>query len=746
MIRWFARQKSVVDESMEETATLPPDSAPGLLARLAVASPAAGVAVLLLGISPRLPSAITAAGLVAVMAVLAIRFVLRMYAIDRIVCVFVAFVASVWILWHAVTHDGSRPWAIAGTALAVLALIALQPVARIASIHVPVISNLPGISPAPDPWTRNRQFDLLALSAIAVGTMITAAGLPTWLWALLSVVVVARPGIALAWALRRLLAVRAIERDIDDSVADYAPEFYVYTARPDDASYQIHMWLPYLERTGRRFVVIARTNVAARAIIANTSAPVITRRSLGDLDRLIVPSLRAVFYVNASSGNGAMVRYQQLTHVYLGHGDSDKPPSYNPTHAMYDKVFCAGPAAIDRYGVHGVEIPRSKFEIVGRPQVETVRPASGPGGPTTVLYAPTWRGHVSETLLYSLPQGDAIVRSLLERGLTVIFRPHPFSHDFPEDAAVVRRIDALLAADAAASGRAHLFGAAAETERSIVDCINTSDAMISDVSSVVSDYLFSGKPFALVAVPAPPAEFVRDFPVAAGSYVVDAQLTNLDDVLDLMLGTDPRDTERRAIRNYYLGDFPAVGYAQNFVDACIRVLDGPLGEAGGVDDSVDDSRGRASGFVTRARTQVSRYGRELVLAGAGATSAVLALVGSLLPAAVFGVAAVLTLLLVSRQALRDRERLNRMVGTLVLPRLMIIVAAIAFLISGPATSTQTVVSVLALAVLATSTVTGLALRPTWTGPGLGVRALPGLAEPPYPRLPPGWRTWPTPLR
>ena len=232
--------------------------------------------------------------------------------------------------------------------------------------------------------------------------------------------------------------------------------------------------------------------------------------------------MRAVFYVNASSGNGAMVRYQQLTHVYLGHGDSDKPPSYNPTHAMYDKVFCAGPAAIDRYGVHGVDIPRSKFEIVGRPQVETVRPASGSGGPTTVLYAPTWRGHVSETLLYSLPQGDTIVRSLLERGLTVIFRPHPFSHDFPEDAAVVRRIDALLAADAAASGRAHLFGAAAETERSIMDCINTSDAMISDVSSVVSDYLFSGKPFALVAVPAPPDEFVRDFPVAAGSYVVDA--------------------------------------------------------------------------------------------------------------------------------------------------------------------------------------------------------------------------------
>ena len=542
MIGWLAaRKKTVVEETAEETATLPPDSAPGLLARLVVAAPGVGVAVLLLGTSPFLPSAITVLGLLAVLAILATRFVVAMYAIDRIACIYVAFVATLWILWHAISHGADRQWAIAGTVLAMLALIALQPVGRIATIHVPVINNLPGLTPAPDPWTRNRLFDLLALLAIAVGAVTTAAGLPSWLWALLALVVAARPGIALAWALRRLLAVRAIEKAIDAAVADYAPEFYVYTARPDDASYQIHMWLPYLERTGRRFVIIARTNVAARAIIANTSAPVITRRSLSDLDRLIVPSLRAVFYVNASSGNGAMVRYQQLTHVYLGHGDSDKPPSYNPTHAMYDKVFCAGPAAIDRYGVHGVDIPASKFEIVGRPQVETVRPAEGSGPPTTVLYAPTWRGHVSETLLYSLPQGEKIVRSLLARGLTVIFRPHPFSHEFPEDAAVVRRIDALLAADAEASGRAHLFGAEAETTRSIVDCINTSDAMISDVSSVVSDYLFSGKPFALVAVPAPPEEFVRDFPVAAGSYVVDGQLTNLDDVLALMLGADPQD-------------------------------------------------------------------------------------------------------------------------------------------------------------------------------------------------------------
>ena len=180
--------------------------------------------------------------------------------------------------------------------------------------------------------------------------------------------------------------------------------------------------------------------------------------------------------------------------------------------------------------------------------------------------------------------------------------------------------------------------------------------MISDVSSVVSDYLFSGKPFALVAVPSPPEQFVRDFPVAEGSYVVDAQLTNLGEALDLMLGDDPQQSRRAAIRNYYLGDFAADGYAQNFVDGCLRVLDTPLGEAGGVDDSMDDSRGRSSGLLGRARAQISRYGREVVLSGLGTASAIVALVGGRLPAVLLGVAAVAALLVVSRGAVRDRSR------------------------------------------------------------------------------------------
>ena len=169
------------------------------------------------------------------------------------------------------------------------------------------------------------------------------------------------------------MAARRRRALVPQAVADYAPEFIVYTSRPDDASYQILMWLPYLQRAGLRFLVVTRNAVPAAALAGQTDVPVVEARGTADLEGLVVPSLKAVFYVNASSGNGALVRFQHLTHIYLGHGDSDKPPSYNPTHAMYDAVFAAGPGRHPplrraRRPDPGGEVPRR-------------RPAAGRGRP-----------------------------------------------------------------------------------------------------------------------------------------------------------------------------------------------------------------------------------------------------------------------------------------------------------------------------------------------------------------------------
>ena len=484
----------------------------------------------------------------------------------------------------------SRPLGAALGAAILVGSIVVEPfVARATRFRVPIAVRLPNLP------TRRSLRDLgpLAVAASAVATiaglLLAALGASSWWWAVISLLAVAPVAVLAVDGRSKIVLARRLRRLVPRAVAAYAPDFVVYTSRPDDASYQMMMWLPYLQRAGLRFIIIARNAVPAAALAELTDVPVVEARGIADLDALVVPSLKAAFYVNASSGNGALVRFQHLTHIYLGHGDSDKPPSYNPTHAMYDQIFAAGPAATRRYAAHGVRIPSEKFTIVGRPQVENVKQSTtriADVPEPTVLYAPTWRGHVEETMLYSLPLGERIVSALLARGATVIFRPHPFSYDFPDDAATIARINSLLEADRRKTGRPHLWGAAAEKDRSILDCINDSDAMVSDVSSVVSDYLFSGKPFAMIAVPAEPEAFVVEYPVARASYVIRADLADLDAQLEKMLGDDPLAGQRADIRADYLGDFPADNYAAAFVDAVHNVSRKPMEDM--EDDQAED--------------------------------------------------------------------------------------------------------------------------------------------------------------
>lgn len=473
-------------------------------------------------------------------------------------------------------------------AAALIAVVATEPLLRRASNHrVRFVAHLPGVPgdpPAPDFATPTVAVNL---AATLFGLLLAALGASPWWWTLLTVLALV-PSVLLALdGRRKIVATRRLRDLVPEALTAYAPEFIVYTSRPDDASYQVTMWLPYLRRAGRRFVIITRDRVPAEALAELTDVPVIESHRISDLDAMVVPSLRGAFYVNASSGNGAFVRYHQLTHVYLGHGDSDKPPSYNPTHAMYDQVFAAGPAATRRYAAHGVRIPAEKFRVVGRPQAEDVQRTDRAIGDATqpvVLYAPTWKGHVEETMLYSLPSGERIVEALLAQGGTVIFRPHPFSYEESADAATIARIQQMLAADARTSGRGHRWGAAAETDLGVLDCMNISDAMVTDVSSVVSDYLFSGKPFAMIAVPSEPDAFREEYPVSRGSYVVRGDLSDLEQTLDQMLGSDPMADQRASIRSDYLGDFPAESYADAFVDAVRDVATRRASGSGSGDD------------------------------------------------------------------------------------------------------------------------------------------------------------------
>lgn len=398
----------------------------------------------------------------------------------------------------------------------------------------------------------------VALSVHAIGLDLHW---PAWVRIMPLVVTV----LTFAWCARRLWSEVQLRRNttanrqVTAALTAYAPQFLIYFSGPIQGDYQVRMWLPYLEKLDVPFAVLVRDPRMLARGRALTDRPVIACQRLGGLDDVMVPSVRAVFYVNTDRDCVDGVRYLDRTHVHLNHGDSDKPSSYHPMIGMFDRIFLAGQAAVDRFERHGVVVPDEKFRLVGRPQVAGTTEVNTDPLPDvpTVFYAPTWRGGVKDMSFSSLSSGVAIVQALIDRGVRVIFRPHPLSIRDRESSVAVARIDALLTATS--TERTPHLTSSMTADATIKDLFNTSDALVTDVSSVASDYLRSGKPLAVADLGATgPGQRPDpvDYPVLNAAYLLD--VTGLDGeagaVLDLMLREDPLRERRTQLRHYYLGD------------------------------------------------------------------------------------------------------------------------------------------------------------------------------------------------
>ncbi|KKK05392.1 CDP-glycerol glycerophosphotransferase family protein [Micromonospora sp. HK10] len=482
-----------------------------------------------------------------------------------------ALVAAGVLVGYARRLDGGFDPALALTALVLLGLVLLVGPLRDAGALEIRAANLPVRS-----WTplvAARLGDAL-LGLLAVLALAAALVLPAWLALVATLLVAVGCGAVGLDLARRRFRPPAGGGPVGRALRRHQPEFLLHFSAPPGSEYQVTMWLPYLERIGRPFLVVVREPEFLRTVAAATRAPVVYCPTHQSLDEALVPSLRVAFYVNHGAKNSHCIRFHQLTHVQLHHGDSDKAPSANPVSAIFDRIFVAGQAAIDRYARAGVEIPAEKFVVVGRPQVEAIEVRRGPvPADPTVLYTPTWRGHHADANYCSLPVAETVLRRLLDRDATVILRAHPYTNQDPASARQLARLTELLAADRAKTGRAHRWGAAASRELSLTECVNRADALVSDVSGVISDWLYSGKPYAVTDMGADGDRFVERFPLAGSGYLLRRDMSNVDEVLTDLLETDPKAAARWATRSRYLGDFPAESYAEAFLEAARRELD-----------------------------------------------------------------------------------------------------------------------------------------------------------------------------
>ncbi len=183
-----------------------------------------------------------------------------------------------------------------------------------------------------------------------------------------------------------------------------------------------------------------------------------------------------------------------------------------------------------------------------------------------MLYAPTWR-HADDSLnVSSLAVADRLVQALLDRGCTVVFRRHFAGQNHVEAEAMIVRVNELLEADAATTGRPHRWGKPAMDEP-LIEAFNSVDVMVSDVSGIVVDFMASNKPLVMYAAQFDDPDAFRDaHPTSAAAYVIDRDLVHLDEALDAALGDDPLAAVRAERADHYLGGPDRAEPARRFMD------------------------------------------------------------------------------------------------------------------------------------------------------------------------------------
>lgn len=466
-------------------------------------------------------------------------------------------------VWYWLQRPGQLVAAVTAVVV-LLAVVVLNRSAHESGTPSLLVAHLPGAPAGPPPVTRWHPGRLAAglLALLALAFVSATLDVPGRYLDLLVLVLAVVLGLAGASERRQRRHQAAVRR----ALSALAPAWLLpYNG---SATFHLGMWSPYLRRTGLPVLVLTTSPLTFERVSARYDLPVVCApdASSAGLTALLPPSVRAAFYV-FNGTNRVFLQIPTVRHVFLQHGDSDKAGSANPNSLAYDTIVVAGQAGIDRFAASGLHVPAERFVVLGRPQTEQIERCTRPiasARPPVVLYAPTWKGKAEATNYSSLLLGPKIVKTLLELGAVVVFRPHPAGRSYRPHVKAIERVRAMLAADAERTGRPHRWGDAAEGP-GVAEVANASDAMVADVSGIVTDYLQSLKPFAMVSTREPGDAFRRHVPTSQAAYVIEPDLTGLRATLEAMLGPDPLAPVRAERRAYYLGEGDGQTSAAAFV-------------------------------------------------------------------------------------------------------------------------------------------------------------------------------------
>lgn len=287
---------------------------------------------------------------------------------------------------------------------------------------------------------------------------------------------------------------------IDTSAINFfMPAFLMIHTGEGEASGDLHLnsWIPYFAASGCPFVVLVRNIALYKSIRAKYPLiPVVFAKNPIDVESVVnrLPALKACFYPSNTGNNIHLLRFNHFDHIFIGHGDSDKSASAHKFFRVYDAIWVAGQAHIDRFKNAGFEPRHLNFVKVGRPNLREIllrseKPWRDRVFIHNILYLPTWEGTFEEQNYSSTLLSGELIRCVKNRfDVDMSIKFHPMTGNRKK---TLSNIHKELGDALAQQG----INIAIESKTTPINhLLKTANVFICDISAAVSECLSANGP------------------------------------------------------------------------------------------------------------------------------------------------------------------------------------------------------------------------------------------------------------
>jgi len=193
-----------------------------------------------------------------------------------------------------------------------------------------------------------------------------------------------------------------LKKNYHSNIKDFLDfKFVLYSAEGPRGLSHLDLWIPTLIESNINFVVFLRSlrlfNSATKKY-SNVSFILVNSKNKVDFFLKKIKNAKVVLYSSNIGYNIDLVDNNNLKHVFIGHGDSDKTASAHKFFRIYDEIWVAGEAHIDRFKSLNINLNGLNFIKVGRPNLEKTlnkcedKKYQNLKNQINILYLSTWEG------------------------------------------------------------------------------------------------------------------------------------------------------------------------------------------------------------------------------------------------------------------------------------------------------------------------------------------------------------------